>query len=180
MTLETERLFFRRWTDDDAADLYAYAKDPDVGPVAGWPAHTSVEMSRETIHTALSGAETYALCLKETGRPIGAIALKLAGETDMTDAADECEMGYWLGKPYWGRGLMPEAVREMLRHAFEDCGMTTVWIGYYDGNERSRRVQQKCGFRYQWTTEAVDVPLMHERRTGHVSKLTIDEWRTLR
>ncbi len=41
------------------------------------------------------------------------------GNTDMTDRDDECEMGYWLGKPIWGQGIMPEAVKEMLRHAFE-------------------------------------------------------------
>ena len=48
-----------------------------------------------------------------------------------------------------GRGLVPEAVREVLRHAFEDLGMRCVWAGYYYGNDKSRRVQEKCGFRYQ-------------------------------
>lgn len=176
MTLETERLILRRWRDDDAGDLYRYASDPDVGPIAGWPPHQSVEESLAVIRTVLSNREDYAICLKETGRPIGAISLHLAGRTDMTDEPDECEMGYWLGKPFWGRGLMPEAVRAMQRHAFEDCGMSCIWIGYYDGNERSHRVQQKCGFRPQWTTQDVDVPLMHETRTGHVSRLTRDEW----
>ena len=176
MTLETERLTLRPWEDTDAEDLYLYAKDPDVGPIAGWPAHTSVEESREVLHDVLSEPETYAICLKGTGRPIGTVALKLNGHTDMTERDDECEMGYWLGKPYWGRGLMPEAVREMLRHAFEDLGMRCVWIGYYEGNNKSRRVQEKCGFRYQWRTDEVEVPLMHEVRVGHVSRITKEEW----
>jgi len=64
----------------------------------------------------------------------------------------------------------------MLRHAFEDIGMQKVWCGYYDGNLKSKRVQEKCGFRYQWTTEGVDVPLMHETRTGHVNLMTKDNW----
>lgn len=177
MLRDTERLTFRRWEDSDAPDLYRYAKDPDVGPIAGWPAHKSVDESREIIHGALGKPFTYALCLKETGRPIGSIGLHLAADTDMTDADDECELGYWLGKPYWGRGIMPEAVREMLRFAFEDLHMKTVWVGYYDGNDRSKRVQQKCGFRYQWTTQEVDVPLLHETRVGHLSRMTQDEWR---
>ena len=176
MTLETERLTLRPWEDADAEDLYLYAKDPDVGPIAGWSAHSSVEESREVLHAVLSEPETYAICLKETGRPIGTVALKLNGHTDMTERDDECEMGYWLGKPYWGRGMMPEAVREMLRHAFEDLGMRCVWIGYYEGNDKSRRVQEKCGFRYQWRTDEVEVPLMHEVRVGHVSRITKEEW----
>ena len=71
---------------------------------------------------------------------------------------------------------MPEAVKEMIRHAFEDIGMSKVWVGYYEGNTRSKRVQEKCGFRYQRKSEGVDVPLMHEKRTGHVSSMTKDQW----
>lgn len=176
MILQTERLMLRRWEEGDARSLYEYARNPDVGPIAGWPPHKSVEESRDIIRNVLSGAEAYAICLKSDNRAIGAIELKLNGHTDMTDRDDECELGYWIGKPFWGQGMVPEAAREMLRHAFEDMGMRKVWCGYYDGNEKSRRVQEKCGFRYQWTTEDVDVPLMHEKRTGHVSCITREEW----
>jgi len=174
--LETERLILRRWEESDAEDLYKYASDPDVGPIAGWPAHQSIDESRGVIKNVLSGKEAYDICLKEDGRAIGAIELKLNGHTDMTDRDDECEMGYWLGKPFWGQGIMPEAVKEMLRHAFEELGMQKVWIGYYEGNAKSKRVQEKCGFKYQWRSENVDVPLMHEKRTGHVSLMTKEDW----
>ncbi len=174
--LETERLVLRRWTDGDAEDLYRYARDPDVGPIAGWPPHQSIDESRYIIEKVLSGKEAYAICLKPDHKAIGTIELKLKGHTDMTERDDECEMGYWLGKPFWGLGLMPEAVRALLRRAFVDLGMQKVWCGYYDGNDRSKRVQEKCGFRYRWTTENLDVPLLHEKRTGHVSCLTREEW----
>ena len=174
--LITARLILRRWEDSDAEDLYKYASDPEVGPIAGWPPHQSVDESRDVIRNVLSGKEAYAICLKEDGKAIGAIELKLNGHTDMTDRDDECEMGYWLGKPFWGQGIMPEAVMEMLRYAFEDCGMQKVWIGYYEGNTKSKRVQEKCGFKYQWRSEDVDVPLMHEKRTGHVSLMTREDW----
>ena len=176
MTLQTERLILRPWQDSDADDLYFYAKDPDVGPIAGWPPHHSAEESLNVIRKVLSGTEAYALCLKENGRAIGAIELKLKGHTDLTDRDDECELGYWLGKPFWGRGLMPEAARALLRRAFQDLGMEKVWCGYYDGNEKSKRVQEKLGFRYQWTTPDVDVPLMGETRIGHVNCMTKTEW----
>ena len=178
--LETKRLVLRRWNEDDAGDLYKYAADPAVGPIAGWPAHQSIDESRYVIRNVFNGKETYAVCLKEDGKAIGAIERKLNGHTDMTDRDDECEMGFWLGKPFWGQGIMPEAVKEMLRHAFEDLRMSKVWIGYYEGNTRSKRVQEKCGFRYQYTSENVDVPLMREKRTGHVSLMTKTEWTTAR
>ena len=176
MKLETERLILRRWEDGDAENLYEYAKDPDVGPIAGWPPHQSIDESRGVIRNVFNGQEAYVICLKTDGKAIGAIELKLNGHTDMTDRDDECELGYWLGKPFWGQGIMPEAVREILRHAFEDIGMTTVWVGYYEGNSKSKRVQEKSGFRYRWKSEGVDVPLMHEKRTGHVSSMTKDQW----
>ena len=176
MTLETERLILRRWEDSDAEGLFEYAKDPDVGPIAGWPAHQSIAESRNVIKNVFNGKEAYAICLKTDNKAIGAIELKLNGHTDMTDRDDECELGYWLGKPFWGQGIVPEAVKEMLRHAFEDIGMTRVWVGYYEGNAKSKRVQEKCGFRYQWKSENVYVPLMHEKRTGHVSSMTKDQW----
>ena len=176
MLLETERLILRRWEKNDAESLYEYAKDPDVGPIAGWPAHRSIEESRDVIKNVFNGKEAYAICLKTDNKAIGAIELKLNGHTDMTERDDECELGYWLGKPFWGQGIVPEAVKEMLRHAFEEIGMTTVWVGYYEGNAKSKRVQEKCGFRYRWKSEDVDVPLLHEKRTGHVSSMTRDQW----
>lgn len=174
--LKTERLILRRWEDSDAETLYEYARDPEVGPIAGWPPHRSVDESLDVIRRVLCGREAYAICLQTDGRAIGAVELKLNGHTDMTDRDDECELGYWLGKPFWGQGIMPEAVKEILRHAFADIGMTKVWVGYYEGNTKSKRVQEKCGFRYQRKIENVDVPLLQEWRTEYVSSLTKDQW----
>lgn len=176
MILETERLILRRWEESDAEDLYKYASNPDVGPIAGWPPHQSLDESKDVIKNVLNGKEAYAICLKEDGKVIGAIELKLNGHTDMTEKDDECELGYWIGKPFWGQGIMPEAANELLRHAFEDIGMSKVWCGYYEGNIKSKCVQEKVGFKYQWTSEDIDVPLMHEKRTGHVNALTKEEW----
>lgn len=176
MILETERLILRRWEESDAEDLYKYASNPDVGPIAGWPPHQSLDESKDVIKNVLNGKEAYAICLKEDGKAIGAIELKLNGHTDMTEKDDECELGYWIGKPFWGQGIMPEAANELLRHAFEDIGMSKVWCGYYEGNIKSKRVQEKVGFKYQWTSEDIDVHLMHEKRTGHVNALTKEEW----
>ena len=72
---------------------------------------------------------------------------------------------------------MPEAAKELIRHGFEDLGMTKIWAGYYDGNAKSKRCQEKIGFKYQWTSDDVDVHLMHEKRKGHVNLITIEDWK---
>ena len=176
MILHTARLTLRPWREEDAESLFTYAKDTDVGPVAGWPAHTSVEVSRKIIKEVFSVPECYAICLEDDA-PIGAISLKLNGHTDMTEQDDECELGYWLGKPFWGRGYMPEAATELLRHGFEDLGMTTIWCGYYDGNQKSKRVQEKIGLRYHHTCNEVEVPLLNEVRIGHTNYMTLEMWK---
>ena len=173
--IKTERLILRPWQEQDAEALYTYASNPEVGPPAGWPPHTSVDNSREIIKNVLSKPETYAVCLKD-GTPIGSIGLHLNGSTDMTDRDDECELGYWIGKLYWGQGLIPEASRALMRYAFEELGMRAVWCGYYDGNEKSRKVQTKLGFVYQHKTEGLEVRLMNEIRTGHCNLMTKERW----
>lgn len=169
--LETDRLILRPWREYDAPELYKYAKDPDVGIPAGWEPHTSAEHSREVIRDVLSATETYAVCLKETGTPIGSVGLH---RNDIAETDDEYELGYWIGKPFWGQGLIPEASRELIRHAFEDLGMARIWCGHYDGNLKSRRVMEKLGFSYHHTTEGLEV--LGELRTGHVLLLTRNAW----
>ena len=173
MIFETERLILRPWRDDDAEDLYKYASDPEVGPPAGWPFHTSVENSREIIRTVLSAPETYAVCLKADGRPVGSVGLH---RNDIAESEDEYELGYWLGKPFWGQGIIPEASRELLRYAFDVLGMQRIWCGHYDGNVKSRRVMEKLGFSYHHTTEGLEVSLLGEIRTGHVMLLVREDW----
>lgn len=177
--LETERLILRRWKETDADSLFAYASDAAVGPIAGWQPHKSRAESLDVIRHVFCGAECYAVCEKGSDRAIGAIELKLCGHTDMTERADECELGYWLGRPYWGRGYMPEAARELLRHAFEDLGMRAVFCGYYDGNTKSKRVQEKVGFVYHHTCDEVPVPLLGEVRVGHTNVMTKEHWMRL-
>lgn len=149
-----------------------FAKDPDVGPRAGWQPHKSAEDSRKTIRNVLNGEECYAICEKANGTPIGAVELLLR----VTEKADECELCYWLGKPYWGRCYVPEAANALLRRAFTVLGMNTVWCSYYEGNRQSARVQEKLGFRFHHTRHNVPVPQMNEIRTCHVNCLTKAEW----
>lgn len=176
MEFITERLILRPWKETDAESLFKYAKDPDVGPIAGWPPHKSIDESRDVIKNVFCGPECYAVCLKTDNIAIGCIELKLNGSTDMTKRDDECELGYWIGKEFWGQGLVPEAARELIRHGFEDLNMNVIWCGYYEGNTRSKRVQEKVGFVYHHTCKEVPIPLMGETRIGHTNYMTKERW----
>lgn len=170
--LQTERLILRPWKETDAESLYEYAKDPAVGPIAGWKPHESVADSLWVIRNVLSAEETYAVCLKETGKAIGSIGLIAPTAAHMKILSSEREIGYWIGVPFWGKGLIPEATRALLRHAFEDLGVTAVWCGFYDGNERSRRAAEKCGFCFHHTEEDKPCVPFGENRTEHYCYLT--------
>ena len=123
--LSTERLILRPFKKEDAMSLYEYAGDLDIGPIAGWPPHQSIEQSLDIIEKVLTGKECYAICDK-SDKVIGSIELKLNGYTDMTDKEDECELGYWIGKPYWNKGYVTEAAKELIRHGFEDLHMNII------------------------------------------------------
>ena len=176
--LVTERLILRPWQESDAESLYKYAQDPAIGPIAGWPPHTSVEDSLNIIRTVFAAPETYAVVLKETNEAVGSIGIMFGNGLHSAEMQlNEAEIGYWIGKPYWGQGLIPEAVRRLLQRCFEDLEMTAVWCGYYDGNTKSRRVMEKCGFRFHHTEEGKTSPL-GDVRTEHFMRMTKEEWET--
>ena len=155
--LETERTILRPFTQDDAADLYAYARDPRVGPIAGWKPHGSLEESREIIRTVFSAPNTFAVVDRETGKVVGSAGFVVPSKP--ADAAHEgrsSEIGYALSPEYWGRGLMPEVVRELLRYGFQDLGLDEIWCTHYQENRRSRRVIEKSGFLYAFTEKLTD------------------------
>lgn len=174
--METARLKLRPWQEQDANALYNYAKDARVGPRAGWMPHTSVENSLEILRTVLMAEETYAIILKETDEPIGSIGLMFGKRSELVRAADECEIGYWIAVPYWGQGMVPEAMHALLRHAFEDLKVSRVWCGYFDGNRQSLRVQEKCGFRYHHTEPEREFPLIQSVKVEHVTSLSRAQW----
>lgn len=171
MILETERLILRPWAENDAESLYEYAKDERVGPASGWNPHTSVENSREIIKDILSAENTFAVCLKEDNVAIGSIGLMIGKQSNLGLPEDEAEIGYWIGVPFWGRGLIPEACREIIRYALEDLKIKEIWCAYFEGNEKSKRVQEKCGFKHHHTNKDVFWPPINATKTEHVTLL---------
>ena len=98
MILETKRLILRPWQESDAEELYRHASDPQVGPAAGWPPHTSVENSRDVIRNILSHEANRAVVLKETGEVIGSVGV-------MTDGMGTAQVAQEHGAAVWNVSL---------------------------------------------------------------------------
>lgn len=144
-TLSTNRLVLRAFTMEDLADFYEYCKDPDTGIHAGWKPHESMEESRDILHHFIEEREVWAICEKQSGKVIGSIGLHR--DSKRRRNFNQCRMmGYVLSKAYWGQGLMTEATKEVLRHAFEDLKLEMVTISHFSYNQRSARVIEKLGF----------------------------------
>ena len=149
--LRTERLILREWELKDSKDLYEYAKSQLVGPNAGWMPHENEEKSKKIIGIFIENQETYAIVLKSENKVIGSIGLHdRKPDKDIADLKQR-EVGYVLNPKYWGRGIVPEALNELIRHSFEDLDLDLIWCGHYDFNNNSKRVAEKCGFKYRFT-----------------------------
>ena len=150
ITLETERLILRPFYQSDLNDFYEYASVKGVGEMAGWNHHQSKEESKSILNNFITEDKTFAICLKENGKVIGSIGIEKYGlENELTEFFDYQgrEIGYVLSKEYWGKGLMPEAVKRVIDYLFMELNLDFLTCGYYDFNFQSKRVQEKCGFK---------------------------------
>ena len=146
--LETERLLLRMWSKKDAEELYSYAKNPNVGPAAGWKPHESVGESKQIIETVFLNNMAWAVVDKKSGRVIGSIGFEADKYRPNINSK---EMGYSLAEEYWGKGLMTEAAKTLIKYGFEVLNLDVIMIGTSENNMRSRRVIEKCGFTYEGT-----------------------------
>lgn len=189
--IETPRLMLRAWREEDAEALFRFASDPLVGPAAGWPPHVDVSESLRHIHGVLAQRETYAVVLRVdisdavTGEiipaetPVGSVGIMFPRACSCPHVTmGEVEIGYWIGVPLWGHGLIPEAVRAVLARCFTELGCLGAWCGYYDGNEKSRRVQEKCGFLPRGQMDIPRHPL-NGATVEHFTYISREDWAAL-
>ena len=148
-SLETERLILRKLRISDDRDIFEYAKVPEVSRYVTREPHKSIEDARAFINWNLERYNKgeigeWAIELKETGRVIGSI-----GFVEL-DKVNFCgTVGYALSKEYWGKGIMTEAVKRIIRFAFEEMGLNRVEAVHIPENEASGRVMQKAGMLYE-------------------------------
>ena len=148
--LETHRLILRRFRAEDAEDMFRnWASDPEVTRYLTWPAHGSVEITRMVLADWISRYDdgsffNWAIVLKETGEVIGNIAA-----VSVIEPLESAELGYCLGRAFWGRGIMPEALRAVNAWLFETAGLRRV-IAHHDvNNPGSGRVMAKAGMKLE-------------------------------
>lgn len=144
--IETERLILRRWTTRDMQGFLRFAADPEVMITAGSAPVLTEEQARGELRRAVDDPYVLAITKKDTGEILGKI--KFQGDFRRYKV-NSVSIGYELAKVYWGNGYMPEALRAMVRHAFEVLDVDVVGISHFVGNERSRRVIEKAGFFFE-------------------------------
>ena len=148
--LETDRLILCEWNLDDLDDFFEYASNPDVGPRAGWNPHKNKEESLAILNRFIDGKKTFAIVYKDNNKAIGSLGIELYELEDKLTEFNGYQgrsIGYVLNKDYWGQGLMPEALTKVIDYLFNTLEYDFLLSGHFDFNDRSRRVQEKCGFK---------------------------------
>lgn len=146
--IETHRLILRRYRIEDAEDMFNnWASDPEVTRFLTWPAHKSVDVTRFVLNDWISkyddgGFFNWAIEWKETGGVIGNIAV-----VKFHEEAEAAEIGYCMGRAFWGRGIMPEALRAVMDYLFDTVGVNRIEADHDVNNPKSGRVMEKAGMK---------------------------------
>ncbi len=144
--METERLQLRQLCLQDAEAMYELAKEKEVGYACGWKPHENLEETKMILEKFLINEKTFAIVDKQSKTLYGVISL----EKDNRRMDEQYrELGYWLGKPYWGQGIMVEAANALLCYGFETLELKMISCSHFLFNEQSKRVIEKLGFLYE-------------------------------
>ena len=150
IVIETERLILREWRPTDLNDFYEYASVEGVGECAGWLHHESIYESKYRLEKFIKEKKTFAIVYKENDKVIGSLGVEKYGREEALSEFFSLKgrsIGFVLSKDYWGRGLMTEAVKAVINYLFDVLDYDFLLCGHFLFNERSRRVQEKCGFK---------------------------------
>ncbi len=152
-TLLTERIKLRGFKKSDLEDLYKLCTNPKIGPDAGWEPHKSRMQTSKILGNFVRSPEVWAMELREDGRVVGSISFSEDAKRNHPFAR---VVGFFLEEELWGKGLMTEAVREVIRYSFEEVGLEVLSVYHYPYNTGSQRVIEKCGFSYEGVLRAAN------------------------
>ena len=147
--IETERLILRRLKTFDYADMYEYACSDKVTKYLLWRPHPDAQYTRDYlgyVQSQYRAGEFYdwAVVHKESGKMIGTCGFaKLDFENNLA------EIGYVINPDFWNKGYATEAVRRVIEFGFYDLNLHRIEARYIVGNEKSRRVMEKCGMTFE-------------------------------
>ena len=154
ITLETERLILRRFTNtDDEAMFRNWCADPGVTKYLMWKPHDSIEETRQVLSdiwiSRYDEPDFYqwAIEAKDIHEPIGSI-----GAVKQDDKTQMVHIGYCIGKGWWRNGYTSEALTRLVRFFFEEVGVNRIESRHDPRNPNSGKVMQKAGLRYEGTS----------------------------
>jgi ribosomal-protein-alanine N-acetyltransferase len=148
-TIETVRLILRRFRAEDAKDMFRnWAGDPEVCKYLSWGPHKDSDASLKRIinwvnHYSYDNTYVWAIELKGQNMAIGSISVEISN-----DAARACEVGYCIGRLYWNRGIMTEALRAVMHYLFYEVGYQTIIAKHDTLNTASGKVMQNAGMQF--------------------------------
>ena len=150
--IETESLILRPFVMQDADAMYRnWASDPEVTKFLSWPTYKSVDTAHEILEVWTNQYDDktfyqWAIELKELGQPIGSISV-----VNHDDNVEMAEIGFCIGKNWWGQGIMTEAFQAVIDFLFGVVGVQRIEAGHDPNNPASGAVQRKCGLKYEGT-----------------------------
>lgn len=149
LVLRTERLLLRPSRTDDAPLLFEHCADPRVSRHMTWAPHRDPGETKTFLERCVQGRRKgagYTWCLFEGGQFRGFVGVEGVVREMLAVRYDRAELGYWLGMPYHGRGLMTEAAGAVVAFAFGRLALHKVVVRAMAGNAASLRVIEKLGF----------------------------------
>ena len=156
--LETDRLILRRFTLDDAMDMYRnWASDPEVTKFLTWKTYESPETADTILKIWVENYEQpdfyqWAIELKEIGQPVGSISV-----VRLNNKVESAEIGYCIGKAWWHQGFTSEALERVMRFLFDEVGVNRVEARHDVNNPNSGKVMQKCGMTLEGILRQADM-----------------------
>ena len=150
--LETARLILRPFVKEDAPAMYRnWASDPEVTKFLSWPTYKTVDTAYEILNIWVPQYRDdtfyqWAIELKEIGEVIGSISV-----VNFDERVDMAEIGFCIGRSWWGQGIMTEAFQAVIDFLFGEVGVLRIEAGHDPNNPTSGAVQRKCGLKYEGT-----------------------------
>ena len=151
-TIATERLTLRRFTIEDAENMYYnWASDPEVTKYLTWQPHESLEQTAEILQQweedySKNDYYQWAIELNDIEQPIGSISV-----VSLKEDIQSAELGYCIGKSWWHQGYTTEAVEAVVRFLLAEVGAGRVWAQHDVANPNSGEVMKKAGLDYEGT-----------------------------
>lgn len=161
--LETERLVLRQFCCEDAGDMYKnWASDAKVTEFLTWPPHESVEVTKKLLENWIASYEdlscyNWVIALKDGKEIIGNISV-----VKLDERVEAAEIGYCMGRHWWGQGIMAEALKAVIAFLLDEVGMNRIAACHDRNNPNSGKVMVKAGMKWEGVFREAEV-----NRHGH-------------